>query len=85
MLNWNSSGDYPQIDKDTYVHSTAVIIGKVSIGKNVFIGPGAVIRADEKGSSIIIKDNCNVQDRVIIHGLENFILKKLSRLHPVVS
>jgi carbonic anhydrase/acetyltransferase-like protein (isoleucine patch superfamily) len=31
-----------------------VVIGKVKIGKNVFIGPVAVIRADEPRSSIII-------------------------------
>jgi len=71
MLRWNPNGDYPQIDNTAYIHPTAVIIGKVSIGRNVFIGPTAVIRADEPGSSIIVKDNCNVQDRVIIHALED--------------
>ncbi|MBU4311250.1 MAG: carbonate dehydratase [Candidatus Omnitrophica bacterium] len=71
MINWNSGGDYPQIDNTAYIHSTAVIIGKVNIGRNVFVGPTAVIRADEPGSSIIVKDNCNVQDRVIIHALED--------------
>jgi carbonic anhydrase len=50
---------------------SAIIIGNVSIGQNVFIGPGVVIRADEPGSSIIIEDNCNVQDRVIVHALRN--------------
>lgn len=67
----NPQGDYPQIDKSVYIDPAAVIIGKVSIGKHVFVGPGAVIRADEPGSSIIIKDNSNIQDRVIIHALEN--------------
>lgn len=71
MISWNLNGDRPQIDNTAYIHPTAVIIGKVSIYKNVFVGPGAVIRADEPGSSITIKDNCNVQDRVIIHALEN--------------
>lgn len=71
MLSWNPQGDYPQIDNSAYVDPTAVIIGKVSMGGNVFVGPGAVIRADEPDSSIVIKDNCNVQDRVIIHTLEN--------------
>ncbi len=70
MIRWNPEGDYPQIDNSAYIDLTAVIIGKVSIGNNVFVGPTAVIRADEPGSSIIIKDNCNVQDRVIIHALE---------------
>ncbi len=71
MINRNPSGDYPQINNTAYIHPTAVIIGKVNIGRNVFIGPTAVIRADEPGSSIIVKDNCNVQDRVIIHALED--------------
>jgi len=71
MLKKNPQGDYPQIDTSTHIDHTAVIIGKVKIGKNVFVGPGAVIRADESGSSITIKDNCNVQDRVIIHALED--------------
>ncbi len=70
MLQWNPQNDYPQIDATTYVDKTAVFIGKVHVGKNCFIGPGAVIRADEKNSEIVIHDNCNVQDRVIIHCLE---------------
>ncbi|MBD3425605.1 MAG: carbonate dehydratase [Candidatus Omnitrophica bacterium] len=60
----------PRIDKGSYIHPTAVIIGNVKIGKKVFVAPGAVIRADEPGSSIFIEDCCNIQDRVIIHGLE---------------
>lgn len=71
MLRWNPQGDYPQTDKSAYIDPTAVIIGKVSIGRNVFAGPGAVLRADEPGSSITINDNCNIQDRVIIHALED--------------
>lgn len=67
----NPQGDYPQVDESAYIDPTAVIVGKVNIGKNVFVGPTAVIRADEPGSSIAIGDNCNVQDRVIIHALEN--------------
>ena len=71
MLRWNSNNDYPQIDKSSYVDPTAVVIGKVRIGKNVFVAPGAVIRADEPNTSILINDNCNIQDRVIIHALGN--------------
>jgi len=71
MLRWNPKGDYPQIDNSVYIDLTALIIGKVKIGKDVFVGPGAVIRADEPGSSIDIKDNCNIQDRVIIHALKD--------------
>jgi len=69
MMRKNPYGDYPQIDRTAYIDPSAVIIGKVKIGKNVFVAPGAVIRADEEGSSIDIEDNCNVQDRVVIHAL----------------
>ncbi len=71
MIRHNPQGDCPKIDKTAYVDPSAVVIGKVNIGKNVFVAPGAVIRADERKSSIVIGDNCNVQDRVIIHALGN--------------
>jgi carbonic anhydrase/acetyltransferase-like protein (isoleucine patch superfamily) len=74
MIPHSPQGDYPKIDKTAYVVPTAVIIGKVKIGKNVFVAPGAVIRADEPGSSIVIDDNCNVQDRVIIHALKGSLV-----------
>lgn len=60
---------FPRIHRTAYVHPTAVILGKVTIGQNVFVGPCAVIRADEPGSSIVIENNVNVQDRVVIHAL----------------
>ena len=34
----------------TWISETAVIIGNVSIADNVFVGPNAVLRADEPGS-----------------------------------
>lgn len=71
MIQRNPSGNNPEIDNTAYVHPSAVIIGNIVIGKNVFVGPGAVIRADEEGSSVLIQDNCNIQDRVIIHALEH--------------
>lgn len=71
MIRRNPNGDYPKIDKTAYIDPSAVIIGKVSIGKNVFVAPGAVIRADEPGSFVSIGDNSNIQDRVIIHALGN--------------
>jgi carbonic anhydrase/acetyltransferase-like protein (isoleucine patch superfamily) len=87
MIRRIPSGDYPKIDKTAYIDSTAVIIGKVSIGKQVFVGPGAVIRADEAESSISISDGSNIQDRVIIHALGNSsvtIGKKSSLSHGCI-
>ncbi|MHB9071235.1 MAG: DapH/DapD/GlmU-related protein [Sedimentisphaerales bacterium] len=70
----NPSGDWPQVDSTAYVDLTAQIIGNVRIGPHVYIGPNAVIRADEtddKGEVLPIEigDECNVQDGVIIHAL----------------
>ena len=68
MLKCNPQGDYPKVNKSVYINSTAVIIGKVNLGKNIFIGPAAILRADEPGSSIIIKDNCNIAvDDIWVH------------------
>jgi carbonic anhydrase/acetyltransferase-like protein (isoleucine patch superfamily) len=70
----NPHGDWPQIDSNAYINLTAQIIGNVRIGPHVYIGPNAVIRADEtddKGEVLPIEigAECNVQDGVIIHAL----------------
>jgi len=67
----NPKGQFPKISSKAWIFDTAMIIGNVTIEENVFIGPNAVIRADEPGSSIIIQSNCNVQDNVVIHSLSN--------------
>ena len=71
MILPNPRKQYPNISENVWISETATIIGDVTIGENVFIAPNAVIRADEPGSSIVIKDNCNIQDNVIIHSLSN--------------
>ena len=43
----NPSGDWPEIDLTAFVDPTALIIGNVCIGPNVYVGPQTVIRADE--------------------------------------
>jgi len=73
MIRRNPNGDLPQIRPSAYVDQTAIICGKVVIGENVFIGPYAVIRADEVDeagtmSPIVIGDNSNIQDGVVIHS-----------------
>ncbi|AFY95285.1 ribulose bisphosphate carboxylase small subunit [Chamaesiphon minutus] len=59
----------PQIHPSAYVHAFSNIIGDVRIGANVMIAPGISIRADE-GNPFGIGDNTNIQDGVVIHGLE---------------
>ncbi|MBE0507770.1 MAG: carbonate dehydratase [Marinospirillum sp.] len=73
MIRRNPNGDMPQIHPGAYVDNTAIICGKVIIEDNVFVGPYAVIRADETNEQgdmdpIIIRANSNIQDGVVIHS-----------------
>ncbi len=73
-LRPNPRGDLPEVDPTAYIDATAQVIGRVRIGSRVFIGPGAVIRADEADKNgevkpIVLEAECNVQDGVIIHAL----------------
>lgn len=73
MIRKNPSGDLPVIDESAYVDKTAIICGKVIIHENAFVGPYAVIRADEVNAQgemdpITIGANSNIQDGVVIHS-----------------
>ncbi|WP_298014617.1 carbonate dehydratase [uncultured Aquabacterium sp.] len=73
MLRKNPSGHLPQVHESAYVDHTAILCGKVIVHENVFIGPYAVIRADEVDASgdmepIVIGAHSNIQDGVVIHS-----------------
>jgi len=71
----NPDGQFPKISSNAWIFDNALIIGNVTIEEDVFVGPNAVIRADEPGSSIVIRSGCNVQDNVIIHSLSDSEVK----------
>ena len=66
---WSDDLASPKVDKSAYVHSFSRLIGDVTIGANVFVAPGSSIRADE-GTPFYIGESSNIQDGVVIHGLE---------------
>lgn len=66
---WSKTLAEPQIDDSAYVHSFSNLIGEVKVGANVLIAPGTSIRADE-GAPFAIGESTNIQDGVVIHGLE---------------
>ena len=73
MIRKNPSGHLPQIHESAYVDQTAILCGKVIVHENVFIGPYAVIRADEVNAAgdmepIAIGAHSNIQDGVVIHS-----------------
>jgi phenylacetic acid degradation protein len=55
----------PVVDESAFVHPNATVVGNVIIGRDVYIGPGAVIRGDWGG--VEIADGCNVQEGCVIH------------------
>lgn len=73
MLRKNPTGHYPTASEKAFIDPTAIICGHVIIEENVFVGPYAVIRADETNESggmepIVIKKDSNIQDGVVIHS-----------------
>jgi carbonic anhydrase/acetyltransferase-like protein (isoleucine patch superfamily) len=73
MIRRNPRGDTPVVHESAFVDHTAILCGLVIVHENVFIGPYAVIRADEVTENgdmepIIIGANSNIQDGVVIHS-----------------
>ncbi|MEO0406652.1 MAG: ribulose bisphosphate carboxylase small subunit [Cyanobacteria bacterium P01_A01_bin.135] len=66
---WSKGLAQPTIHQSAYVHAFSNIVGDVHVGENVLVAPGTSIRADQ-GTPFHIGENSNVQDGVVIHGLE---------------
>jgi carbonic anhydrase/acetyltransferase-like protein (isoleucine patch superfamily) len=58
-------GFIPVIHESAFIHPQASVIGNVTIGKDVYVGPGAAIRGD--WGEIIIKAGSNIQENCTIH------------------
>jgi phenylacetic acid degradation protein len=59
-------GYRPVVHESAFVHASATVIGNVTIGRDVYVGPSAAIRGD--WGAIVIEDGCNVQETCVIHG-----------------
>jgi carbonic anhydrase/acetyltransferase-like protein (isoleucine patch superfamily) len=58
-------GVRPRIGHNVFIAPTAVVIGNVSIGNNVSIWYGTVVRGDR--DTITIGDDTNIQDNCTVH------------------
>ncbi|HSN04719.1 MAG TPA: carbonic anhydrase [Nitrospira sp.] len=61
----------PVTGQHTRIHPLAAVIGSLTIGDHVYVAPAASVRGDE-GRHIHIGHESNVQDGVVVHGLETF-------------
>ena len=65
MAVYAFEGLIPVIHETAFVHPQANVTGNVFIGKDCYIGPGAVLRGD--WGKIVLEDGCNVQENCVIH------------------
>ena len=56
----------PVIDETVYVADGATVIGAATLGRNVSVWTGAVIRADN--DRITIGEGTNIQENVVLHA-----------------
>ena len=58
-------GSAPEVDPSAFVHDRATVIGKVTLGDDVSVWPGCVVRGDV--NFIRIGARSNIQDGTVIH------------------
>ncbi|MGB1076520.1 MAG: gamma carbonic anhydrase family protein [Flavobacteriales bacterium] len=58
-------GMVPVVPVSAFVHPSAIVIGHVTLGEKVYIGPGAVLRGD--WGRIECGDGVNVQENCVVH------------------
>lgn len=66
-------GVSPKIDPTAYVHPSAVVIGRVTLGPRVSIWPGCVLRGDIE--PIEIGEETSFQDQSVAHTSLGFPVK----------
>ena len=71
------NGVTPTIDPTAWVHPSAVVIGRVTLGRRVSIWPGAVLRGDIL--EIEIGDESNIQDLCVAHTSHGVAPVKIGR------
>src|SRR3989337_1761415 len=69
LTSLNDDVNKPVIAKSACVHQLASVIGDVKLGEKVYVAPTASVRGDE-GQPIYVGNESNVQDGVVLHGLE---------------
>ena len=76
---YSFKGFIPVVHPSAYIHPQAVVTGNVIIGKDVYVGPFAVIRGDWGG--IVIEDGCNVQESCTVHMFPGIVVTLKAGAH----
>ncbi|MBX3596447.1 MAG: gamma carbonic anhydrase family protein [Rhizobiaceae bacterium] len=70
MSSYSLDGDAPGFGDSVWIAPSAAVIGKVSLGANVGVWFGAVLRGDNE--PIIIGDDTNLQEHTMVHTDADF-------------
>ncbi|MFH1036090.1 MAG: gamma carbonic anhydrase family protein [Pseudomonadota bacterium] len=65
MAIYEFEGKRPQVHATAFVHPQAVLIGRVAIAADCFVGAGAVLRGDF--GSISMGQGSNIQENAVAH------------------
>jgi carbonic anhydrase/acetyltransferase-like protein (isoleucine patch superfamily) len=69
VTDFSHTATFPTIAATTFVHPLASVIGNVTMEGNIMMSPCASVRGDE-GQPIYVGEGANIQDGVVLHGLE---------------
>lgn len=76
---YSFEGFVPVVHESAFVHPNATVVGNVVIGRDVYVGPSAVIRGDWGG--VEIADGCNVQEGCVIHMFPGVVVRLEADAH----
>lgn len=63
----------PDIDASAYVADEATVIGRVTLGENSSVWPGATIRGDNE--DILVEAGSNIQEGAVLHADPGYPLR----------
>ena len=79
MAIYEYKGFVPVVHPTAFIHPLAAVTGDVTLGRDVYIGPGAAIRGDF--GTIIIEDGGNVQENCTVHMFPGLTAKLCRNAH----
>jgi phenylacetic acid degradation protein len=69
MALYQFEGLKPQVGPGSFIAESALVIGNVKIGKDVYIGHGVILRGDY--GTIIVGDGTAIEEGVVVHARPN--------------
>jgi phenylacetic acid degradation protein len=88
MPLYEFNGKKPSVGEGTWIAPSAEIIGDVTIGKNCYIGFGAIIRGDfgpiEIGNESAIEESVNIHTAERVKIGNRVIVGHMAMLHDVI-